>query len=69
MYSTWPVVAIEPALLLTASRLHEQHALSFWDALVIEAARVGGATRLLTEDLGTGTEIAGVLIENPFARS
>ena len=26
LYSTWPVVTLEPALLLTASLLHEQHA-------------------------------------------
>ena len=63
----WPVIVVEPALILNASRLEEDHQLSFWDALIIEAARVAGAVRLVTEDLQTGRVIAGVRIENPFA--
>ncbi len=66
LYATWPVVLIEPALILTASQLHERYQLSWWDALMVEAARVGGARRLLTEDLTDGQDIEGVRIENPF---
>lgn len=66
LYTEWPVVIIEPALILTASAIHERHQLSFWDALVIQAARVAGADRLLTEDLQHGRVIEGVRIENPF---
>lgn len=66
-YSAWPIILIEPAIILTASRLAEERRLSFWDALVIEAARVAGAERLLTEDLQHGQIIDGVRIENPFA--
>lgn len=67
IYSTWPVVVIRPSLILSASRLHERHELSFWDALVVEAARVAGADVLLTEDMQHGRIIEGVRIENPFA--
>jgi predicted nucleic acid-binding protein len=35
--------------------------------LVVEAARRGGATRLLTEDLQAGRRIGELRIENPFA--
>jgi len=66
LYATWPVVQIDPTLILTASQLEERHRLSFWDALVVEAARVAGASRLLTEDLQHGRVIGGVRIENPF---
>lgn len=66
LYSAWQVVLIEPSLILTASQLQEQHHVSFWDALVIEAARVAGAGRLLTEDLQDGQDIAGIRVENPF---
>ncbi len=66
LYSAWPVVLIEPSLILTASHLHERHQLSFWDALMVEAARVGGAGRVLTEDLNDGQRIEGVRMENPF---
>jgi predicted nucleic acid-binding protein len=38
----------------------------FWDALIVEAARRVGATRLLAEDLQPGRRIGGISIENPF---
>ena len=69
LYSTWPIVAIDPTVILAATRLEEEHQLSFWDALILEAARVAGAERLLTEDLHDGRIIEGVRIENPFAMS
>jgi len=66
LYAAWPVVLLEPALILAATRIEEEHQLSLWDALVLEAARVAGAERLLTEDLQHGQVIGGVRIENPF---
>jgi predicted nucleic acid-binding protein len=66
-YSAWSVVAIDAPLILNASQLEEEHQLSFWDALVLEAARVAGAEVLLTEDLQDGRVIEGVRIKNPFA--
>lgn len=67
LYRAWPVVLIEPVLIVTASQLEEQHQISFWDALVVEAARVAGAERLLTEDMQDGRVIEGIRIQNPFA--
>jgi predicted nucleic acid-binding protein len=67
LYATWPVVLIDPAIILAATRLEEEHQLSFWDALIVEAARVAGADLLLTEDMQHGRVIEGVRIENPFA--
>jgi predicted nucleic acid-binding protein len=67
LYSTWPVVQVDVPLVLAASELEERHRLSFWDALVVEAARRAGAARLVSEDLQPGRGIGGVLIENPFA--
>jgi predicted nucleic acid-binding protein len=66
LYAEWPVVQVDVPLILAASELEERHTLSFWDALIVEAARRSGATRLLTEDLQAGRRIAGVRIENPF---
>ena len=66
VYAAWPLISVDLALIVTASRLEERHALSFWDALVVEAARRAGATRLVTEDLQHGRLIGGVRIENPF---
>jgi predicted nucleic acid-binding protein len=39
---------------------------SFWDALIVEAARRAGARRLLTEDLQHGRRFGQVRVENPF---
>ena len=67
LYGEWPIVQVDVALILAASKLEERHAFSFWDALVVEAARRCGAARLLTEDLQAGRRIGGISIENPFA--
>ena len=66
LYAAWPVTLVQPADILNASGIHERHQLLFWDALVVQAAIVAGAERLLTEDLHDGLEIEGVRIENPF---
>lgn len=66
LYDAWPVVLLDPTLIVAATRVEEEYQLSFWDALVVEAARVAGSERLLTEDLQDGLVIAGVRIENPF---
>jgi predicted nucleic acid-binding protein len=66
LYGTWPLVQVDLPLMIAASLLEERHTVSFWDALVVEAARRVDATRLLTEDLQRGRRIGGVLIENPF---
>ncbi len=66
LYGAWPMVVIDTTLILNASRVEEQHQLSFWDALVLEAARVAGAGLLLTEDMQHGRVIEGVRVENPF---
>lgn len=66
LYATWQLVAVDALMILSASELEEAHTLSFWDAMVVEAARRTGATRLLTEDMQDGRIIGGVRIEDPF---
>lgn len=65
-YSHWQLIHVDVPLILAASLLEERHSLSFWDALIVEAARRSGANRLVTEDLQTGRRIAGMRIDNPF---
>jgi len=67
LYATWPVITIDPPVILAATRVEEDAQVSSWDALILTAARLSGATRLLTEDLQHGREIDGVRLENPFA--
>ena len=67
LYATWSPVHVDVGLILDASALEERAQLSFWDALIVEAARRAGAVRLVSEDLQAGRRIAGIVIENPFA--
>lgn len=60
------VVRIEFKTILEAVDLHRLRSISFWDALVVRSASLGGAAFLLTEDLQHGEVIDGVRIKNPF---
>ena len=64
-YGHWQLVEIDRAHRRRLSTRRTPH-LSFWDALIVEAARRAGATRLVTEDLQSGRRLAGMLIDNPF---
>ena len=65
-YGRWPVHTITTGDILEAAELEQRHSLSFWDALIVEAARRAGATRLVTEDLQDGRRIEGIAIQDPF---
>ena len=41
---------------------------SFWDALIVHAARSAGAAVLYSEDLQPGAVLGGVRVVNPFVR-
>jgi len=66
LYATWRVVQVDPTLILDAATLEDQHHVSFWDALIIEAARRAGARRLVSEDLQDGRRFGALAVENPF---
>ncbi len=61
-----PLIQIDAQMILAAIRRSRDLQLSFWDALIIEAAITSGADRLFTEDLRHGQQIESVRIENPF---
>jgi predicted nucleic acid-binding protein len=60
------VVPASADLIAGALDLHVLHSLSFYDALIVQAAAVSGCQRLLSEDMQHGVVLAGVQIENPF---
>lgn len=64
--SVLPLVRIDTSIILAAIGRCRRMQLSFWDALILEAALAGGADRLLSEDLQDGQVIDGLRIENPF---
>jgi predicted nucleic acid-binding protein len=52
--------------ILAAIDLHRLHGFSFWDALVVRAAKEAGCTVLFSEGMQSGRAIDGVRIVNPF---
>lgn len=53
-------------MVLSAIHRNQRLSISFWDALIVEAAIVGGADYIFTEDLQHGQVIEGVRVHNPF---
>ena len=66
MTTTFPVVVIDSSLILSAIELQLRHRLSFWDGLILAAARSAGASVLFSEDFSHGTVYDGVRIVSPF---
>ena len=60
------IVPVDSSMILSAIDRSRSMQVSFWDALIIEAALSVGATCLLTEDLQHGRQIDGLRITNPF---
>jgi predicted nucleic acid-binding protein len=62
----FPVQETTVELALAAVRSAQRFGISYWDAAIIEAARILGCTVVLTEDLNDGQNYGGVRVENPF---
>ncbi len=65
-YLAWQVVVNAGNSILEALDLESRYQVSFWDALVIQAAHVGGAEVLYSEDLSDGQRYGSVLVSNPL---
>ncbi|MGI8631946.1 MAG: PIN domain-containing protein [Solirubrobacterales bacterium] len=63
----FPVIDLSPPIMLAAAATSDRFQISYWDAAIIEAARRLGCSTVLSEDLNTGQDYAGVRVENPFA--
>ncbi len=61
-----PLVEIGKSHVLGAISRSRRWQVSFWDALILEAAINGGASVLYSEDLQHGQVVEGLTIENPF---
>lgn len=66
-YLSWKVVVNDGAAVLRAIDLEERYSLSFWDALIIDAAHSAGAAMVYSEDLGHGQRYGVIEVRNPFA--
>jgi predicted nucleic acid-binding protein len=62
----WKPVTVDEVIIERGWKIQDKYKLSFWDALIVAAARQSLCGYLLTEDLQVGQEIEGVIVVNPF---
>jgi predicted nucleic acid-binding protein len=65
----YSIVQIDTSLVFAAITTAREQQLSFWDALIIQAAAQASCATVLSEDLNDGQVVEGVRVENPFARA
>ena len=58
---------VSRANILQAVDLEMRYRLSFWDALIVQAAAASGAEVLYSEDLSSGQVYGTVRVVNPLA--
>jgi len=62
----WRPVTVDGVIIEHAWKIQERYQLSFWDALIVAAAKSASCRYLLTEDLQAGQDLDGILVVNPF---
>ena len=67
-YLEWDVIDNDRALLLEGMRVKEKWSISYWDALIIAAARRAKAKELWSEDLNPGQQYESVIVVNPLQK-
>jgi predicted nucleic acid-binding protein len=65
-FLSWEVVVNTPDAVLQALDLESRFRISFWDALILQAAESAGSALLYSEDLSAGQTFGSVRVVNPF---
>jgi predicted nucleic acid-binding protein len=65
----WRPIPIDADLIEEAWSVQDRYGLSFWDTLIVAAAKSSSCQYLLTEDLQAGQDLNGVIVVNPFHHS
>jgi predicted nucleic acid-binding protein len=65
-YLSWNIVVNTAQSILHALEIEERYHISFWDALVIQAAETARSETLYTEDLSHGQIYGSIKAINPF---
>ena len=67
LWSAFPMVSIDQAIVKNAIRVSDKFGISYFDAQIVAAARFLGCSKLYTEDLNAGQSYDGVTVINPLA--
>jgi predicted nucleic acid-binding protein len=65
-YTNWQIVVNTPNSVIEALAIEARYQISFWDALIIQAAERSGAAILYSEDLSDGQTYGSVRVVNPL---
>ena len=65
-FRRFPVQDVTGGIMMAALDARQRFQLSYWDAAIIETARVMGCAQVLSEDLNDGQDYAGIQVTNPF---
>ena len=64
----WGPAPVNGPILERGWKIQDRYKLSFWDALIVAAAKSLACRYLLTEDLQANQELDGIIVINPFLR-
>jgi len=64
----WQPVVLDAAILERGWKIQDRYQISFWDALIVAAAKAAACRYLLTEDLQADQDLDGVVVVDPFLR-
>jgi predicted nucleic acid-binding protein len=64
--AAWQPLRVDLAVIDEAWDVQDRFGFSWWDALIVAAARLGGCAYLLTEDLQDGQALDGLTVISPF---
>jgi predicted nucleic acid-binding protein len=67
-YLRWEVVVNNGDSVIEAAELETRYHISFWDALIVQAAAASGVEVLFSEDLSAGQAYGPVRVVNPLTR-
>jgi predicted nucleic acid-binding protein len=63
---SWHPLPVDTRILEGAWLLQDRYGVSWWDALIMAAARATGCRYLLSEDFQAGMKVGDLLVINPF---
>ena len=66
-FAELPLVQIDSELIVSAIHRSRNNQLSFWDALIVQAAIEGHASTLYSEDMQHGQMLDGLRVIDPFS--
>lgn len=65
-YASWEIVVNTAESVVQALEIEDRYKISFWDALIVQAAGSCGAEAIYSEDLADGQSYGDVRVINPL---